>query len=150
MKKDNAPAQENQDNPQTITLTPEQLQELVQKQVAEAMKASTPAPALAPIVQVVTGKNIPQDPPQYDSQKIIDYLNERVPYRAFKDNDKYKDDLVIVHNGKIWQIQRGKNVMIPRYLFNLISDHEKQMAEAANYQLALMQEYEQRKNVLEK
>ena len=34
-------------------------------------------------------------------------MNERVPFMAFKDNDKYKDDLIVIVNGKTWQIQRG-------------------------------------------
>ena len=41
-------------------------------------------------------------------------MNELVPFFAFRDNDKYKDDIFVGWNGKGYQIQRGKQVMIPR------------------------------------
>lgn len=49
-------------------------------------------------------------------EDIKAWLNERVPFIAFKDNDKYKDDIVVGVNGKTFIIQRGKQVMIPRYV----------------------------------
>jgi len=57
------------------------------------------------------------------------YLKELVPFYAFKDNDKYKDDIMVGVNGKMFQIQRGEEVMIPRYVRNVI---EQSMAQDAN------------------
>ena len=47
-------------------------------------------------------------------------MNELVPFFAFRDNDKYKDDIFVGLNGKGYQIQRGKQVMIPRGVYNIL------------------------------
>ena len=47
-------------------------------------------------------------------------MNELVPFFAFRDNDKYKDDIFAGWNGKGYQIQRGKQVMIPRGVYNIL------------------------------
>jgi len=61
-----------------------------------------------------------------------DFLNVRVPFMAMKDNDKYKDDIVVSVNGKAWQIKRGMKVMIPRYVLYAIEDAERQKMSAAD------------------
>lgn len=72
--------------------------------------------------------------PENDMNK---YLNERVPFRAFKDDGEYKDDLVVIVNGKTFQIQRGKTVQIPRYVLYAIKNAERQKAYAASISHAL-------------
>ena len=47
-------------------------------------------------------------------------MNELVPFFAFRDNAKYKDDIFVGWNGKGYQIQRGKQVMIPRGVYNIL------------------------------
>ena len=47
-------------------------------------------------------------------------MNELVPFFAFRDNDKYKVDIFVGWNGKGYQIQRGKQVMIPRGVYNIL------------------------------
>lgn len=42
------------------------------------------------------------------------WLNEKVPIRLFKDNDRYKDDVYVCVNGERILIKRGENVEIPR------------------------------------
>ncbi len=59
--------------------------------------------------------------------------HELVKYRAFKDNGKYKDDITVIVNGKPWRIQRGVEVEIPRYVYNVIIQSEEQDLKAANY-----------------
>lgn len=59
-----------------------------------------------------------------------DWLNERIPYIAFKDNDKYKDDIHVGINGHNYLIQRGIQVMIPRFVYMAIQDSDKQTLEA--------------------
>lgn len=41
-------------------------------------------------------------------------LEEKVPIRLFKDNDRYKDDVYVCVNGERLLIKRGENVEIPR------------------------------------
>ena len=129
---------------ETVSLTQEQIQALIQEGIKKAM-ASAPAP----VINVIPGKRAPSEKPGEDDPEVIAYLSERVPFKAFKDNNKYKDDIVVGHNGKFWQIKRGIQVMIPRYIYNLIEDAEKQLTEAANYQLELEKDFENRKKVLE-
>lgn len=47
----------------------------------------------------------------FDAKK---YWSEKVPFRAFKDNGKYKDDITVGWNGRVYLIKRGVEVMIPR------------------------------------
>ena len=65
-------------------------------------------------------------------EKMVD-PNELVPFEAFKDNDKYKDDITVIVNGKPWRIKRGEEVMIPRYVYDVLKQSEKQDRAAANY-----------------
>ena len=46
--------------------------------------------------------------------------NQKVKIRLFKDNERYKDDVTVVVNGKVWRIQRGKEVEVPVYVWNVI------------------------------
>lgn len=68
-------------------------------------------------------------------------LDELVKYRAFKDNDKYKDDITVIVNGKSWRIQRGVDVEIPRYVYNVIMQSEEQDLKAANFAEAKQDAY---------
>lgn len=43
-----------------------------------------------------------------------------VPFWAFKDDDRYKDDIVVGCNGRMYRIQRGKHVRIPREVYNIL------------------------------
>lgn len=61
-----------------------------------------------------------------------EYWNELVPFKAFRDNGKYSDDLIAGINGKIWRIKRGVEVMIPRNVREVISQSMDQDAATAN------------------
>lgn len=74
------------------------------------------------------------------TEKMVD-LNELVPFEAFKDNDKYKDDITVIVNGKIWRIKRGEEVMIPRYVYNVLKQSEKQDRAASNFAEAKQDAY---------
>lgn len=65
----------------------------------------------------------PEDP---KAQERREYLEELVPITLFKDEDKYKDDVIVGVNGKIWQIQRGKEVMVPRYIKQILDNSRRQ------------------------
>ena len=47
-------------------------------------------------------------------------MNELVPVLLFKDSDKYKDDLPVGLNGKLYVIKRGVTVMVPRAVAEIV------------------------------
>lgn len=55
---------------------------------------------------------------------------ELVEVYLFKDNNKYKDDVLVGCNGEFIQIKRGENVKIPRK-FAEILEHSKRQDLAA-------------------
>lgn len=65
-----------------------------------------------------------------------------VSFWAFKDDDKYKDDIVVGINGKITRIQRGKHVRIPREVYNVIRRSMSQDAATAEMLEEKSKEYE--------
>ena len=67
-----------------------------------------------------------------DTFDVDAYLNELVPFYAFRDNDKYKYDLIVGVNGKIFRIKRGEQVMIPRYVYKVIERGMQQDAHTAD------------------
>lgn len=54
------------------------------------------------------------------------YWAERVPFRAFRDSGKYKDDITVGWNGRTYLIQRGVEVMIPRAVREILYQSEEQ------------------------
>ena len=69
---------------------------------------------------------ITETAPEASEKSVEEWLKERVPYIAFKDNDKYKDDIHVIINGHSTIIKRGVQVMIPRHVHMAIQDSEKQ------------------------
>ena len=65
-----------------------------------------------------------------------------VPFWAFKDDDRYKDDIVVGWNGKVYRIQRGKHVRIPREVYNIIRRSMAQDAATAEMLEQKSREYE--------
>ena len=61
-----------------------------------------------------------KDPREMTPEEAKKYWMEKVPFRAFKDSGKYKEDITVGYNGKAWVIQRGKDVMIPRAVREII------------------------------
>lgn len=53
-----------------------------------------------------------------------DPMDVMVKIRLFKDSKEYKDDLVVGINGKIYQIQRGKEVEVPLAVAEIIRTSE--------------------------
>ena len=77
-----------------------------------------------------------------------DYLNERVAFIAMRDEEKYKDDIVVGINGKNFVIQRGKHVMIPRYVHDAIMNSYSQEFASAMANEKLKEEYNTKKKQL--
>lgn len=65
-----------------------------------------------------------------------------VSFFAFKDDGKYKDDIVVGLNGKIYRIQRGKYVRIPKDVYAIIRQSMAQDAATAEYLESKSREYE--------
>lgn len=70
-------------------------------------------------------------------------LQELVTVRLFKDNKNYKDDVFVAVNGKAFQIRRGVEVQVPRYVKEVLDNSMKQDEAAAEYIEAKEKEYEQ-------
>lgn len=67
-----------------------------------------------------------------EAKAPADLDRELVDFYAFKDGDKYKDDIVVAVNGKVWRIQRGVHVKIPRYVYDVLDNSQKQDISTAN------------------
>lgn len=70
-------------------------------------------------------------------------LNELVPITLFKDDGKYSAPLYVGINGKNWYIPRGKEFMIPRYVYNYIKECERAEFEAAMERDRLSSKFEE-------
>lgn len=103
-------------------MTKAELLQLVAK--LEAEKAELKAAAVPTTAAAPTFSDSPE------GQKA--WLDERVPFKAIKDAEHYKDDVVVLVNGVRYQIQRGKVVMIPRFVYLAIDDAERQMADSSD------------------
>lgn len=55
----------------------------------------------------------------------------KVTIRLFKDNDKYKSDVPVILNGKVYQIQRGVDVEVPEEVAAILEASMKQDANTA-------------------
>lgn len=68
----------------------------------------------------------------------------RVPFLAFKDNDKYNADIHARLNGRTLVIQRGVMVIIPRCIKRIIDVSEKQRVIASAMSSQLEREYREK------
>ena len=71
-----------------------------------------------------------------------DYWNERVPYEAFYDGDRYVDDISVKVNGQRFLIKRGVPVMIPRFVVHVLENQARQQKYSADYERRLQDEFE--------
>lgn len=46
--------------------------------------------------------------------------DQKVKVKLFKDTERYKDDVTVVVNGRVWKIQRGKEVELPMYVWMVV------------------------------
>ena len=114
-----------------IEMTPEEIEEIIQKAKTEALAEYQAGAAGNP-----------------EEKKTAQEPEERVTIELFKDNDKYRDDLVVGVNGKYYQIQRGIPVSVPRSVAEVIANSKAQDSAAADYSKAKEQEYIQRSSEL--
>ena len=106
----------------------------------QAMVAELEA-AKAKIAELEAEKAEKAEPEKTAEETADDaYWNELVPFEAFYDGDKYKDDIIVSVNGKRFQIKRGVKVMIPRNVFNVLMRSQQQDMKTAAMMAAKEQE----------
>lgn len=75
--------------------------------------------------------------------------NELVDVYLFEDGDKYKDDVFVAVNGKTFQIRRGENVKVPRYVKEVLDNSAKQNKFANNYMKMKQEDFENKAKKLD-
>lgn len=65
------------------------------------------------------------------AENTAEWYEEKVPVRLFKDSSKYQDDVFVSVNGKGYLIQRGVEVMIPRFVAQVLEQSMEQDQRAA-------------------
>lgn len=70
------------------------------------------------------------------------WLNEKIPFFAFRDNGQYKDDIVCWVNDEYCKIQRGKNVMIKRKFYLALEASARQKQAAAEVEEGFEDQFE--------
>ena len=108
--------QDNKQDEEVIQMTKRQLLELIEATIEEREKKKQ--------VSVANGYEISEEEKMLRERKA--YYDELVTINLFMDNDKYKDDLIVPVNGKTWQIRRGEDVRVPRYVAAVIENSMKQ------------------------
>ena len=61
----------------------------------------------------------------------IPWEDRKVRVTLFKDNGKYRDDVTVGVNGKVWRIKRGVPVEIPMYVWLVLKQSLDQDAKTA-------------------
>lgn len=88
-----------------------------------------------------TGKE--KEPIPEEIREIEKRMQEPVTVKLFKDNKNYKDDVFVAVNGKAFQIKRGIEVTVPRYVKEVLDNSISQDEAAAAFIESKEREYEQ-------
>ena len=67
-----------------------------------------------------------------EQERDRQYMAEKVPIELFKDNGKYKGDVLVCVNGERFLIKRGVRVEVPRYVALVLDESAKQDTATAN------------------
>ena len=67
---------------------------------------------------------------------------EMVAIRLFKDANKYSDDVTVCVNGRVWKIQRGVTVEVPKYVADVLERSQDQDAQTADLINGQQREYD--------
>lgn len=101
----------------------------------------------ARIAELEAEKATPKEEPKTE-KNVKDWINERVPFFASIQPDGKNEDIVVGINGKNFVIQRGKQVMIPRYVFMALEDSHRQEVEAYKANQAYAEQYRNKQSKL--
>lgn len=80
---------------------------------------------------------------------VTDKGAEKVVVHLFKDIERYKDDVVVGLNGRLYQIQRGIDVEVPAGVAEILNNSIKQDTDTANYLAGLEKTFESRTKEME-
>jgi len=105
---------------------------LMEETRAEAAKIIAEAKAEAEDIRGFGGVNPTANLSASDAAAAA-YDNELVEIELFYDGDKYKDDVTVAVNGKLWVIKRGSKVQVPRFVKEALDNSKFQDREAARY-----------------
>lgn len=72
-----------------------------------------------------------KEAPQQEAAIQEQTLEELVTIRLFKDNERYRDDVFVSVNGRTFQIKRGVEVQVPRYVQEVLDNSMSQDMVAA-------------------
>ena len=103
----------------------------------EKLKAKEPANVKQPLILPDPGMT-PMIP--YEEKEFV-------KVKLFKDDYRYKDDVYVGINGKNWNIKRGKEIPLPKYVADFI---EQTVAEEARIWEKVEQEEEDFKKLTDK
>ena len=67
-----------------------------------------------------------------EQERERQYMAEKVPIELFKDNGKYKGDVLVCVNGERFLIKRGVRVEVPRYVALVLEESANQDTATAN------------------
>lgn len=95
-----------------MLMSADQLTDFV-KSIVQEMRAAAPVPAAVPGQKVPVHTRIPAE------QKMVEV-------NLFLDNGKYRDDVYVMLNGKRYNIPRGKAVMVPEGVKEILENSHKQ------------------------
>ena len=63
--------------------------------------------------------------------KAENKAEKTVKIRLYKDNDKYKDDVQVIVNGRVYLIKRGVDAEVPDFVAEVLENAQKQSQYAA-------------------
>ena len=61
----------------------------------------------------------------------MEEMEEKVPYRLFRDSGRYSEPVFVGVNGRTFLVPRGKTVMVPRFVAQVLDDSEAMRDRAA-------------------
>lgn len=82
-----------------------------------------------------------QAPEAAEAMAAVNPAEELVTIRLFKDDDRYSDDVFVAVNGRRFQIRRGEEVQVPRYVKEVLDHSQKQDLHTARMMEKLVQDY---------
>ena len=142
----------NKDDQQTITAgtneIPAEVQAAIDAMLEEAKKKAEDIIAAAvEKADQITPVNAEQTV-SGPTKEEIDRANELVKVKLFKDNGKYKDNVLVQVNGESLQIQRGVEVEIKRKFAEALENSQTQDEETARMCQGLADDFEKQSSTL--
>ena len=119
--------------------------ETVQKKIDEMLKAAEKKAKeiVASAEQAIQATAKEEKILPEEIQEREEYLRQPVTVKLFKDNKNYKDDVFVAVNGKAFQIKRGIEVSVPRYVKEVLDNSITQDEAAAAFIESKEREFEQ-------